>query len=263
MGALDLSESDTSTTNHEVEGKAGELLRQAELLMEVQGYHQEGVRVDDETIDITASKPDSEETVLMRIVTESTLKSNGVGVEQVEEAKQILEEPEVDRVVMFGKSFTQAARNTLRDDGIAFFSTDQRFISTLAPPELYATILECFDELCQIKCGHVPQSEAECAGYSAESNPCTLCGGRGRTNEDGCPRCAGTGLRATHYSCRIRLLSDNADFHVRQGWKPLLQHDLVSLLKMLRSSKRESNKDLPLSSSHGSSVQATVSVTGR
>jgi hypothetical protein len=241
MVALDWNRSDLSTMNREVEEKAGALLRQAELFLEVQGYHRKEVQSDGETIDITASTPDADETVVMRIVAKSKLKSNGVGVEQVADAKQILEAPEVDRVIVFGKSFTQAARNNLQDDGIAFFSTDQRFMSTLNPSELYTSILTCVDELCQSRCGHVPQAEAECTGYSGNPMPCPICGGEGRTNGSRCPRCGGTGLQATQYTCDIRLLSDNADFHAAHGWNRLLQHDLLALLAILRASNHEAN----------------------
>jgi len=261
MVALDQNRSNTSTTDREAEEKAGALLRQAELFMEVRGYQQKEVQFDGETMDITASTPDADETVVMHIVTESKLKSKGVGVEQVANAKQILKEPEVDRVIVFGKNFTQAARSNLRDDGIAFFSTSQRFISTLNPRELYARILNCVDELCQSRCGHVPQSEAECDGYSGDPTPCPVCGGEGRTNGSRCLKCAGTGLRATQYACDVRLLSDNADFHVAHGWKILLQHDLLAILTMLRALNQEANPRHSSSVPPGSSDRAPVPPT--
>ncbi len=245
---LDLNQNNStvSTINHEVERKAGALLRQAELFMEVQGYQPERVQCTGETIDITASTPNAEETLVMHIVADSKLKSKGVGVEHVADAKQILAESEVDRVIVFGKHFTQAARKTLQEDGITFFSTDQRFISTMNPQELYTRILDCVDELCQRQCGHIPQAESDCTGYSGVPTLCAACGGKGRTKGARCLKCAGTGRRATQYTCDVRLLSDNADFHVTHGWRTLLQHDLLALLPLLHTPPQEA--DLRLTS---------------
>jgi hypothetical protein len=254
----------------EMSVKQGELLNKAKLMMELRGYQKESLHQGDEVIDIKAAKPDSDETVLMRIVTKSKLKSDGVGVEKVKETEQILEKPDIDEIIVFGKNFSVAARRNLREDGIEFFSGKQRIVSTLNQQDLYASIFRCVDEFCQIKCGHVPQSEAECKGYSAKAVTCSFCGESGqlrKTPSSGrqqrCPVCGGAGSRENQYSCEVRLISDNADFHVEHGWKNLLQKDLSALLKILRSLKRESNKDLPISLSHESSVKATVSVTGR
>lgn len=257
MLKLNQKNSNASTMNRAVERKASALLRQAELFMEVQGYQPERVQCTSETIDITASTPNAEETLVMHIVAESNLKSKGVGVEHVADAKLILAEPEVDRVIVFGKSFTQAARKTLQGEGISFFSTDQRFISTLNPWELYTRILDCVNELCQHQCGQIPRTEADCAGYTGDPTPCAACGGEGRVKGSRCLKCAGTGRRATQYICDVRLLSDNADFHVTHGWRTLLQHGLLALLPMLRASRQAADPGLTSSSPPESSSQAS------
>jgi len=227
------SEFDNSMEGKEMDVRSGELLNKAKIMMELRGYQKESLHQGEEVIDITASKPDSDKTVLMRIVTKSKLRSDGVGVEKAREAEQILEEPNIDKAIIFAKRFTTAARRELREDGIEFFSQKQRIVSTLNQQALYSRILDCADELCQIRCGHIPQSEAECKGYSDGPIQCAFCGGSGRKQGHRCPVCYGTGLRQTHYSCMVRLISDNADFHFERGWKNLLQNDLYAILELL------------------------------
>jgi hypothetical protein len=217
------------------------LMKKAELLMELRDYSVEKLRRSKAKIDIKASKPNSDETVLMRIIPKSNLAKNAIGVDEIRRMKTSLEEQDFDKVILFGNRFTSSAQKEMKDDDIEFFSTTMRIVSTLNKQELYSSVIECVNELCQIKCGHIPQSEAECKGHSEAPIQCSLCGGSGRTNDFRCPMCSGTGFRATQYSCYVRLISDNADFHAKHGWMTLLQNDLSSILKILiaQSSKHQ------------------------
>jgi hypothetical protein len=209
------------------------LMKKAELLMELRDYSVEKLRRSKAKIDIKASKPNSDEMVLMRIIAKSNLAENAIGVDEIRRMKTALKEQDFDKVILFGNRFTSAAQKEMKDDDIEFFSTKMRVFSTLDKQELYSSVIECVNELCQIKCGHVPQSEVECKGHSEAPIQCSLCGGNGRTKDFRCTMCAGTGLRAAQYSCDVRLLSDNADFHAKHGWRTLLQKDLSSILKIL------------------------------
>ena len=227
--------------------------------MELRGYHQESLHKSEEAIDIKASDPDSDETVLMHIVTKSNLKSGGIGVKKVEATEQILEEPGIDKVIVFGERFTNAARMKLREDSIEFFSKNHRIVSTLNHQELYSRLLDCINELCEMKCGYIPKSEAECEGYSETPITCSFCGGIGKLpkspryyREQSCPICGGVGLKENHYSCKVRLISDNTDFHFERDWIRLLQTDLSSLLQILRTLKTEQEEWLPLPLTHSS-----------
>jgi hypothetical protein len=219
------------------------LLKEAKLLTKVRNYHIDKLVENEATVDITASKPDSDETILMRIVTKSKLVSNVVGVEKVRETNQILEERDVDKIIIFGSTFTSAARKELRKEDIEFFSKEEKILSTLTPQELYSTILDYVTKLCQIKCGRVPESESECEGFSKGPVKCSYCGGNGKLGGSyrkyKCPICGGIGSKENHYSCRVRLISDNADFHYKNSWITLLQNDLRSLLEILLSTNPE------------------------
>lgn len=209
------------------------LMKKAELLMELRDYNVEKLQKSKAKIDVTASKPDSDETVLMRIIPKSKLTKNTIGVDHVRQMKTAIEEENFDKVIVFGNRFTSAAQKELRDEDIEFFSTKLKIVSTLDTQEMYAKVIECADEFCQIRCGHIPQSEAECKGYSDAPIQCVFCDGSGRKNGRRCPVCFGTGVRQTHYSCIVRLISDNADFHFERGWVRLLQNDLHAVLELL------------------------------
>ena len=216
--------------------------------MKLRGYQVEDVCRGEKTIDVTASNQDSDETVLLHIVTGSKLKSGGVSKEKVSGVEKIIEQHEADKLIVFGNRFTDAARKYLREQDIEFFSKKKKIISAFNLPELFVKIRDCVDALCQIKCGHIPKFVAECKGYSEQPIKCNYCDGSGKIQgmyqERGCPMCGGLQLKS-HYSCPVRLLSDNADFHFERNWMILLQNDLSSLVDMLQSSKlkNEGNPD--------------------
>jgi hypothetical protein len=230
-----------------------ELLRKAEVLMALKGYQQEGVSKSETGIDIQASDPSSDETVLLYIVTNSTLRSGGVGVREVEAIALLLEESDVDKIILFSERFTHAARAELRARGIEYFSKQRRVVPTLNPQEAYSRLLACINELCRIKCGRVPQAEGDCDGYSKGPTACSACGGNGQLpngfgyyRERQCHVCGGVGLKENHYSCQVRLISDNAYFYFERGWMRFLETNLLVLLKMLKTLKSEQEEWLPL-----------------
>lgn len=215
------------------------LLENVELLMELKGYRGEELQNEEGIIDIIASKPESDERVMMRVVTKSNLGSGVVGVEGVREMESALEERGIDEAILFGKRFTSAAKSELRDEGIDFISARQKIVTRIInPQELYIKIHDMVDGICKTRCGHIPLSEEECEGYSNDPVECPFCDGSGRLKrphrERECPSCGGKGWRDTRYTCEARLISDNADFHLEHGWITLLQNDLLSLLKILR-----------------------------
>lgn len=214
------------------------LMQNAQLLMLLRNYVQEEMSREENRVDIIASTPESDESILLRVITLSKSSSKAVGVDQVKKTEKVLEREEIDRVIMFGNDFTQSAKEELFEEGIEFFSEDKRILSCLNPKDMYLKIITCVNELCRIKCGHSPKSEADCMGYSKEEPSCPFCNGEGYIDQHDrryrCIHCGGTGSIRTHYSCNVRLISDNATFHFNRGWVPLLQDDLRSLLGLLQ-----------------------------
>ena len=119
----------------------------------------------------------------------------------VREMSDILKKRNYDKGILIGKRFTEAAKSEMKSENIEpvsgvitpYFSMER----------LYLTIDSCVRNLCKAKCGHVPTKESECEGYVAG-----------------------------HYSCDVRLVSDDASFHFERGWVGFLERDLAKLLAM-------------------------------
>jgi hypothetical protein len=224
--------------------KDSELLKKAKTLIDFRGYKIEEVSQTPSTVDIQVSHPDSEDTIMIQIVTQTDYKNNGVGVQTVEDTEYVLAKPDVDKVIIFGNRFTESAKNELRGDGIEFFSPTQNILSRMSQQELYTSILKHVDALCVNTCGSTPKSSTDCMGYSKQITLCPNCDGRGKLAHTFtkyapyCPKCGGSGKKERNYRCPIRLLSDNADFHYRKDWRRLLHNNLISLINLANSKQR-------------------------
>lgn len=229
------------------EGKTQELIKKAELVMELRDYQKEELIEDPESIDITALETDSKDKVLVRVVLDSPLKSGAIGVEQVRQMKEDLSGSGAEKGILFGRRFTSEAKKALDEEGIEFFSRKKQALPWMSPNELYLRIRSSVDQLCQIKCGRIPNSEEECQGFSKDPVQCSFCDGSGMLNRLRCPICGGRGFRTNAYTCRVRLLSDNVDLHLEKNWVFLLRNDLLTLLEMLRYHRRPIEDSLEMS----------------
>ncbi len=175
----------------------------AELVMMIEDYECEKKQKRAEGIDFTASDAKSDDKILLRLITEPKSKSGVIVVDDVKEMIGRMERSDYDKGVLISKDFTTAAREALVREGIQVISEKSM---PYKPKELYAKLQDCIDDLCKAKCRKVPKKESDCPGY---------CNG--------------------DYSCRIRLISDNASFHFDHGWSRLLQNDLKRLLAMQKT----------------------------
>ena len=167
---------------------------EAELFMAMRNYSCEDRKKCDEGIDITAFDMASNEKVLLRIV-ESKSKSGFVGIDSVRKMLNAMEKEDYDKGVLFGKRFTDAAKQELLQNEIQRIS--EGFMPTFKPERLYLRINQYVNDLCKMKCGKIPEQESDCKG-----------------------------------NCRIRVISDNASFHFEQGWINLMKKDLKQLLAL-------------------------------
>jgi hypothetical protein len=136
-----LSSTISESESLNVSPASDDLIHKAETLIEFRNYQVEDVTQTSSAIDIETVLPDSDETVIMRIVTDTNLKNNGVGVKNVKATEQLLTKPDIDKVIVFGNRFTLSARSTLQEEGIEFFSPNRNILSALDQHELYNNIL--------------------------------------------------------------------------------------------------------------------------
>lgn len=175
-----------------------------ELFMAIEDYESQGLEKRDTGLDINALDTESNDKILLRIITKPQLKSGWVGVDTVDKMVTTIEDDAYDKGVLFGKRFTKAAKRRLREEEIQIVSS--KIKPDFELKKLYFVAEDLVDDLCKAKCGKIPRKESDCKGYSNG-----------------------------HYSCKTRLISDNASFHFERGWKNLLQKDVLRLLSMRRS----------------------------
>lgn len=184
--------------------KVEEVFEMAELIMATRGYEKEEDQKWEKGMDIIASPVESEEKILMRVVTNPSSKSGVIGVTAVREMSEELEREGYDKGYLIGKRFTKDARKVMNQEGIEIAS--KKITPSFRPQRLYVAINDYTNQLCEAKCGYVPAKESDCKGYL-----------------DG------------RYPCEIRQISDNAQFHFEHGWTNLLQNDLKQLLIISKS----------------------------
>jgi DNA-directed RNA polymerase subunit H len=98
-------------------------LKKAKILIDVRRYKREGREDGKGLVDITVSKPESDEKVLIRSMTKSRLKSGQIGVDRVRKMKVALRENEsVNLGILIGEKFTFSARKEAKKDKIELIS---------------------------------------------------------------------------------------------------------------------------------------------
>jgi hypothetical protein len=175
-----------------------ELVKQVELISAIRGYEKRRTRRKEGRVDFTVSPSESDEKILIRVITESKSKSGYVDTDTVREMSDILKKRNYDKGILIGKRFTETVKSEMKRENIEAVS--ERF-TRFNLEQLYSAIDRCVENLCKAKCGHIPIKESDCKGYVAGQ-----------------------------YSCDVRLISDDASFHLEHGWIGFLKKDLAKLL---------------------------------
>ncbi|MEA2090395.1 MAG: restriction endonuclease [Thermoproteota archaeon] len=183
----------------------------AELVMAIRDYECEERQRWDEGIDFTASDAKSDDKILLRVITEPKSKSGVAGIDTVRKMGEIMKLEDYDKGVLISKRFSKAAKEEMKRKSIQMFS--KKYPPSFEPQKLYLKIQDCINNLCKAKCGRVPEKKSDCKGKDSNG----------------------------HYSCKIRLISDNAAFHFERGWTDLLKNDLMRLLAVQNSMNNQSN----------------------
>ena len=177
----------------------------AEVVLAVRGYETVNIRKKETLVDYTVSPQKSDDKILVRVIIETPSKTGYVGVNSVREMSDLLENQNYDKGVLVGKLFTEAAKNEMKRDKIEMISDTRK--PHFKSMKIFSIINDYIQKLCKAKCGQIPLKDSNCKGYT-----------------DG------------HYSCDVRLASDNADFHFERGWTRFLEKDLMKLLAIEKSS---------------------------
>ena len=181
-------------------------VKKAKLISAMRDYKRKRTRSEERRIDFTVSPSDEDQKILIRAITQPKSKSGYIGVDAVREMVDFLEKNNYDKGILIGNKFTNAAKRAMRNAAIEMVSDS--ISPNFKVNRLYSTIVNYVEKLCKAKCGKIPKKDSDCKGFV-----------------DG------------HYSCDIRLTSDNADFHYEKAWVNFLERDLVKLLAIEKELK--------------------------
>ena len=152
---------------------------QVELLKNLHGYEFKELNDEAGYVDYVTN---GDERKLLRVIVGPKHHAAEAFVTTVESVLEKLEDNEYDEVTLMAKDFTDYSRRLiLEEDKLNLISPDKSHYST---PEVYRAIQNITASLCEKKCGGLPKTEEDCKG---------LVDGK--------------------YSCEVRRVSDDSDFH--------------------------------------------------
>jgi hypothetical protein len=183
-----------------------EPLKKAKLVAVIRDYDRKRTRRKERSIDFTVSPSENDKKILIRVITKPKSKSGYIGVDRVREMTEFLETKDYDKGILIGKRFTSVAMSEMKKANIELIS--ENYSPNFKLEKVYSTVCNYVEKLCKVKCGKVPVKDSDCKGFV-----------------DG------------NYSCDIRLVSDNADFHYDKKWETFLERDLIKLLAIERELK--------------------------
>ena len=182
----------------EVELKSDWLVHHIELLKCLHRYEMKGVNDKIGSIDYVASGANQEKKLLRVIINPKAF------TDEITKTINFLEKEEYDEAVILAEEFTTGAKNLIREKkSLNYISSEIECPYPLS--ELIYAIQKKTSELCKLRCGKAPMSESDCKGY-----------------------------QDSKYTCPIRRIRDDADFHAGRKWMPLLMNDFSRLVTLQR-----------------------------
>lgn len=178
---------------------------QVELLKSLHGFEVTDVNEELGSVDYVAEAGD-EGRRLLRVMVDGQFKAGTAGMKAVERTLEDLEGGAYDEAILMAEGFTSASKvAVMKEENLGYISPGSEHYSIT---ELLEGIERQTQRLCEVKCGDFPTSADECKGYV-----------------DG------------RYTCLVRLVSDDADFHAEMGWLHLLMKDFDKLVNLQRDLK--------------------------
>jgi len=178
---------------------------QVELLKSLHGFEVTDVNEDIGSVDYVAEAGD-ERRKLLRVMVDGQFSAGTVDMKAVERTLEDLEGGAYDEAILMAEGITSASKEAvMKKENLGYISPGSEHYSIT---ELLGSIERQTQRLCEAKCGGFPTTAEECKGYV-----------EGR------------------YTCQVRRISDDADFHADMGWPPLLMKDFDKLVKLQRDLK--------------------------
>ena len=189
----------------DVKFKSDWLVTQIELLKALHGYDMKGINNKIGCIDYVADS-EAHRKKILKVMFDPQSKESKAIAETMTRTVEHLEGSDYEEVVVLAEEFTNVAKKRLIKKNIQFISPDGAPRFSIS--ELLATIQKQVHELCKARCGKVPMSESDCKGH-----------------------------RDGKYTCLVRRMSDDSDFHAERRWLKMLMNDFSKLVMLRREMK--------------------------
>lgn len=183
----------------EVELNSDWLVTQIELLKSLHGYEMKEVNDEIGSVDYVASGADHDKK-LLRAIIDPKVNISKANTDTIRTTINFLQDEDYDEAIILAEELTQGAESLIREKkNLKYISTRLKYPYSIS--ELIYAIQKKTMELCKLRCGKVPRTERDCKGY--------------QNNE---------------YTCPVRRISDDADFHAERKWLQLLMNDFSKLV---------------------------------
>lgn len=173
---------------------------QVALLENIHGYDE--IVSNDEIGSVDYIKGKGKKKKLVRVI--KYRKGSRSISDKIKETIKSMDEEGYKEVKIITANLTDNAKKLiLEKNDLGFITKDRRTPYSIS--ELYYAIQVMVDKLCKSICGKIPKTDKDCKGYH-----------QGK------------------YSCMVRVISDNADFHAERKWYSILYEDFSKLLDIKR-----------------------------
>ena len=150
---------------------------------------------------------DDEERKLLRVIVDPQFHASKAYFDTTRKTLEAVENGPYDEATIIAQSFTKASKNLVnKEENLEYVSPEHEPYSLI---ELIEAIQSQTRELCEARCGGFPKRAEDCKGY-----------------------------QDVEYTCPVRRVSDDADFHAERGWLKLLMNDFSRLVTLRREMNR-------------------------
>lgn len=173
----------------------------AKLISVIRNYENKKIIDKKNIIDFSVSPHQNNQKILIRTITQPQSHSGFVGIDTARKMIDFIKTKKYDKGIIIGNKFTKAAFHDLKSANIEIVSTT--FTPKFPLDKLHTIVNDYAEKLCKEKCGKIPKTASDCKGIIDKK-----------------------------YDCKIRLISDNADFHYQKNWKKFLTQDIIQLIEI-------------------------------
>lgn len=146
---------------------------------------------------------DDDEKKLLRVIVDTDFHASKADFQITAKTLTAVDDGCYDEATIMAEEFTKASKRLVRkDESLEYISPKHKRYSLI---ELIEAVQNETRGLCEAVCGKFPESAEDCKG-----------------KQDG------------EYTCSVRRVSDDADFHAERRWLELLMNDFSRLIALRR-----------------------------